>query len=156
MPEASSIRPEVIHPTPESSGIEVGETLSVGRSERGAETPSEITAPVQPIPAPVTDPAPLAPAAAPLPQHVEEILSAGLAETYNQLDPATQQQFRVVGEQTANKISVLLQDSRVQVKKIVDLIINWLRIIPGVNQFFLEQEAKIKADKILTLRPPQP
>lgn len=79
-------------------------------------------------------------------------MSSGLADTYAQMDPATQQKFRAAGEETAGKISSLLQASKVQVKKIVDLLVAWLRIIPGVNQFFLEQEAKIKADKILSLK----
>jgi hypothetical protein len=35
------------------------------------------------------------------------------------------------------------------VKKILALIRDWLKLIPGVNRFFLEQEAKIKTDKIL-------
>ncbi len=156
MPEVSPARPERLHPTPESGGIEIGESVPVDRGERGAEARPSETLPVQPVPQPIDAPVPLAPATAPLQQHVEEVLSSGLADTYRQLDPATQQRFRAVGEATAGKISVLLQSSKVQVKKIVDLIVAWLRIIPGVNQFFLEQEAKIKADKILTLHPPQP
>jgi len=30
--------------------------------------------------------------------------------------------------------------------------LDWLKILPGVNKFFLEQEAKIKTDKILALK----
>lgn len=54
-------------------------------------------------------------------------------------------------------IGTMLQATKVQTKKIVELLLAWLRIIPGVNRFFLEQEAKIKADKLLALRntPPQ-
>lgn len=156
MPEASPAQPEVLHPTPESAGLEVGETVPLERAGRGTEsTPSE-SVQIQPIPRPTNAPVPLAPAAPPLQQDIEEVLASGLDDAYEKLDPATQQQFRTVGEQTAGKISVLLQSSKVQVKKIVDLIVAWLRIIPGVNQFFLEQEAKIKADKILTLRIPPP
>jgi len=29
---------------------------------------------------------------------------------------------------------------------------NWLKLIPGVNKFFLEQEAKIKTDEVLKLK----
>lgn len=72
------------------------------------------------------------------------------------MDAATQAKFKQAGEETAGKISILLQTAKVQVKKIVELIVAWLRIIPGVNSYYLEQEAKIKADKILTMRqPPQ-
>ena len=36
-------------------------------------------------------------------------------------------------------------------RKILKLIRSWLKLIPGVNKFFLEQEAKIKTDKIVDL-----
>jgi len=32
---------------------------------------------------------------------------------------------------------------------IMELVYEWLRMIPKVNKFFLEQEAKIKTDKLL-------
>jgi hypothetical protein len=34
----------------------------------------------------------------------------------------------------------------------VDVIKRWLSIIPGINKFFLEQDAKIKAEKIIKLK----
>lgn len=154
MPEVSPARPEIIHPTPES--FESVESVAVGRTERGTENAPVETTLVQPVPVPTNAPVPLAPAATPLQKNVEEVLASGLDDAYQQLDPPTREKFRVAGEETAGKISVLLLSSKVQVKKIVDLIVAWLRIIPGVNQFFLEQEAKIKADTILTLRPPSP
>jgi len=55
-------------------------------------------------------------------------------------------------EQTAFKIRELMRGAHVKIKKIFRLIIEWLRMLPGVNIFFLEQEAKIKADKILALK----
>lgn len=151
MPEAPLVRPERPPISPETSGLERVDRGTIPASEQQPDAGRGESAPVQPIPVPSNDPAPLAPVAAPLQQHVEEVMSAGLADTYARMDPATQQRFRTVGEQTASKISALLQSSKVQVKKIVDLLVAWLRIIPGVNGFFLEQEAKIKADKILKL-----
>ena len=38
---------------------------------------------------------------------------------------------------------------KVKVRDVVHLIREWLLVIPGVNAFFLEQEAKIKTDRIL-------
>lgn len=84
-------------------------------------------------------------------QQVESIMVAGLETTYRQLDPPTQQHFKTVGEQTAKQISTLLQSASYQVKKIIDLLVTWLRIIPHVNRYFLEQEAKIKADRLINL-----
>lgn len=152
MPETPLVRPEITPVQPEVGGLETSERRPTPQTERTAElTPTDVSS-VQPIPVPVTGPAPLSPAAAPLQQHVEEIMSDGLADTYAKLDPTTQQEFRTAGEVTASKISDILQSGKVQVKKIVDLLVAWLRIIPGVNHFFLEQEAKIKADKLLALK----
>lgn len=36
-----------------------------------------------------------------------------------------------------------------EIKKIMSLIISWLRTIPGVSKYYIEQEAKIKTEQIL-------
>ena len=43
----------------------------------------------------------------------------------------------------------------IKIKKIFSLLLAWLRMLPGVGVFFLEQDANIKADKILALREPE-
>lgn len=85
-------------------------------------------------------------------EKIEQVMSAGLAEVYAGMDQASRQKFKVVGEQTAREINRLLSESRVKVNTIINLIKNWLKLIPGVNKFFLEQEAKIKTDAILQLK----
>jgi hypothetical protein len=45
-----------------------------------------------------------------------------------------------------------LGQTKIKVNKIIDLIRRWLKLIPGINKFFLEQEVKIKADKIIRLK----
>jgi len=50
------------------------------------------------------------------------------------------------------KINTLLDKAKINLGKIASLIRKWLSIIPGVNKFFLEQEAKIKADEIMKLK----
>lgn len=87
----------------------------------------------------------------PLEVKVEDVLEAGLGDAYLKLSPADQQEFKTVGEQTAKKITVLLRQTHVKIKEIFLLIIRWLKVIPGVNKFFLEQEAKIKTDQIIKL-----
>lgn len=82
---------------------------------------------------------------------IEKILENGLADQYIQLSPIAKQEFKIKGEETAIKIKELLQDTHIKVKKILLLIIEWLKILPGVNKFFLEQEAKIKTDHLLEL-----
>ncbi len=82
---------------------------------------------------------------------VEKILEEGLGDAYSRLSPIAQQEFKLRGEDTAQKIALLLKSTHVKVKKIFKLILEWLRMLPGINRFFLEQEAKIKADRILSL-----
>lgn len=83
---------------------------------------------------------------------IEGILEEDLGELYNNLTPQEQKAFKIKGEQTAQSIFQLVyHKSKIKVKKIIKLISNWLSMIPGVNRYFLEQEAKIKADKIIEL-----
>ncbi len=104
--------------------------------------------------------APTGPTAPPLPaqpkdpavQEVETVLEEGLGDVYRSMDEATQQEFREQGEATASRITDLLQSARVQVQKIVRLITSWLRIIPGISRLFIEQEAKIKTDRLLAMK----
>lgn len=86
------------------------------------------------------------------PEKIEEELAAGLDKVYLSLDAATQAKFRVEGEKTATAIAKLLQKTKVKTKEIINLIIRWLRIIPRINKHFIEQEAKVKADRILQMQ----
>ncbi len=83
---------------------------------------------------------------------IEKIMEEGLNDSYQRLSPVAKQEFKLKGEQAASQIRELLKSTHVKVKKILRLILDWLRILPGVNHFFLEQEAKIKTDKILALK----
>ncbi len=82
---------------------------------------------------------------------IETIMAEGLNDAYRTLDPLRQQEFKLKGEQTAVEIRSLLQETKIKVKKIFELLILWLKMLPGVNRYFLEQEAKIKTDHILAL-----
>lgn len=84
---------------------------------------------------------------------IETILSDGLEEQFLKMDPALQKKFKLVGEQTASSIAQLLGAAQANARKILELITSWLKMIPGVNKFFLEQEAKIKTDRIISSRP---
>jgi hypothetical protein len=44
-----------------------------------------------------------------------------------------------------------MQKTAIKAKEVLKLIVIWLRFIPHVNKYFLEQESKIKTDKILDL-----
>jgi hypothetical protein len=94
--------------------------------------------------------------ATPEEQRIERIMEEGLGELYSQMPPDKQREFRRVGEQTARQINQLLGATKLQISKIISLIKDWLKIIPGVNRFFIEQEAKIKTDELLKMRQPKP
>jgi len=85
-------------------------------------------------------------------RQIENFLAKDLEEIYLGLPLNKQVEFRKTGEETARKINKLLEHTKINIGKIVVLIRKWLALIPGVNKFFLEQEAKIKADEIIKLR----
>jgi hypothetical protein len=85
-------------------------------------------------------------------KEIEDIMSQDLRDMYLQMTPDKQQEFRVKGEETAQEINNLLERAKFEVGKIIELLKRWLFIIPGVNKFFIEQEAKIKADEITRLK----
>lgn len=80
---------------------------------------------------------------------IEKVMTSGLEEIYANLDSGTQQMLKQEGEKTASQIEKLLEQGKEAAKKILRLIRQWLHKIPGVNKFFLEQESKIKTDRIM-------
>ena len=84
-------------------------------------------------------------------QQVESVLSAGMENVFLSLDAAIQRNFKLKGEETANKITNILMQSKIKVGEITKLILEWLRVIPRINKHYLEQEAKIKTDNILKI-----
>ncbi len=82
---------------------------------------------------------------------IEDILEADLGDYYFKMNAVDQAKFKVKGEETTNKILEQLAKPRVSARKILELIVGWLKFIVGINKFFLEQIAKIKTDKVLGL-----
>ncbi len=128
--------------------------------EAGIERPSEVMPqgpvvaeqPVPTMPVPQAAPVPAMPVKSPTLEKIEDILEEDLEQIYFQMPPQKQVEFNAVGQETAGKIEGILRGVKINVRKILELIIHWLKIIPGVNKFFLEQEAKIKTDEILKLK----
>lgn len=119
--------------------------------ERPSERPTPTVAPtVTHAPTPPTTPA-VAPKD-PLIKKIESILEEDLADVYLSMNEKDRLKFKQKGDETTGKIKELLARAHVKAKEIVNLLIDWLKLIPGVNRFFLEQEAKIKADKILAIK----
>jgi hypothetical protein len=80
---------------------------------------------------------------------IEKILEEGIGDSYQRLSPVAKQEFKIKGEEVAIKIRDLMSATHIKAKKIFKLIFEWLKLLPGVNRFFLEQEAKIKTDRIV-------
>lgn len=142
-------------PVPETGEIEVEQIANPERqSESEGSTSTEKTGSFSPLIASDT------PAAAPQVHSgeaqriadIERILEEDLSEIYFKLPVSEQAKFRSTGEQAAREINSLLSSTTVKLKKIIEVITNWLKLIPGVNKFFLQQEAKIKADRLLNLK----
>ncbi len=82
-------------------------------------------------------------------QDIESAMEEDLKDVYAHLPTHRQKTFRSQGERAAQTIRVLVSSTKVHTRKIFQIILDWLKLIPGVSRFFLEQEAKIKTDKIL-------
>ncbi len=84
-------------------------------------------------------------------KEIEDALADGLENIYLAMDSLTQQRFKSAGEEASRGISDLIASGKATARKIIDIIRRWLSIAPGINKFFLEQEAKIKTDKIMNI-----
>lgn len=148
------IKPEVPMQPEKPGQVEVEKKIEIESmpAEGAVETERQEAA----VPAPLPPPSAGAqPAKSPTLEKIENILQEDLQDIYFQMPPDKQAEFREVGEETATKIEQMISGVKVKVKKILELIIHWLRIIPGLNRYFLEQEAKIKTDEILKLKKDQ-
>lgn len=138
-------------------------TPEAAPSPEKAEVPKEIQKAPEKKPAELSEPAPeRQPAAAALPQtkvkksetleRIEDIMEEDLEEVYTELSSEKKQEFRQKGEETAKEIEGMMYKVKIKSKKIFKLLFGWLRVIPHVNKYFLEQEAKLKTDEIMHLK----
>lgn len=156
-PEELKLRPEV----PAAEAVDpFAELESAQETEPSLETAQESEpAPVVERQPPQTPPSKGGDAGttAPVPvakdqflQDIELALSEGLEDIYRQLPPDRRKIFKTRGEKLAEEIRILLVAAKAEAKRIFQMIMDWLKTLPGVSRFYLEQEAKIKTDKILT------
>ncbi|MDZ7798132.1 MAG: hypothetical protein U5L76_00775 [Patescibacteria group bacterium] len=85
-------------------------------------------------------------------RQIENILQEDLMDVYQKMDTQQKEIFKKEGEKAASKIEVLINDVKDKTREILEVVKGWLKLIPGVNKFFLEKEAKIKSDKILRIK----
>jgi hypothetical protein len=122
---------------------------SLESSEESSETTAPAQQPQQQTP--TSRPQVTVTTADELTRRVEKIMEQDLGDTFSHLSPLAKQEFKIKGEKTARAIRTLLSKTTLKVKKVFELIVAWLKLLPGVNRFFLEQEAKIKTDRIIEL-----
>lgn len=103
--------------------------------------------PSLPTSAPIT-----APTKSQLEKEIEDVLAEDLEELYWALPEPERMIFKHKGEETASRIRILLGEAAVRFQEIFNLIVEWLKLLPGVSKFFIEQEAKIKTDKLIKFR----
>ncbi len=82
---------------------------------------------------------------------VEKIMEEGLGALYATLPEDAKPKFKQKGEEAATEIAGMVRTLTLTVKRVLQLLRDWLLTIPNVNRFFLEQEAKIKTDTIVEL-----
>lgn len=104
---------------------------------------------IRPVISPLPAAAPLTPDKDPVLLEIENILSANLLEIYNELPENKREAFKQKGEEVASSIHEMILNTKVKVHKVLKLISDWLRMVPGINVYFLRQEAKIKLDRIV-------
>lgn len=134
--------------------------------ESSAETPEARAAfespapsaerPAAPVPAPAPVPArgaaPTAVSAKdPVLKSVESVLEEGLGDTYAKMAPGLRKKFKMEGERVAGRIAEMVRKAKFKAVEALKLVTGWLKMIPGVQKFFLIQEAKIKTDKLMRL-----
>ncbi|MBU4452921.1 hypothetical protein KKH24_01565 [Patescibacteria group bacterium] len=85
----------------------------------------------------------------PILEDIENILADNLSEIFIKLPDDKKLAFKQEGEEVAGKINQMIAGGKIKISKILDWISEWLKMIPGVNKYFIDQEAKIKADNVM-------
>jgi len=140
--EVPSQAVEIPETAPETSMEAQQETAQAPEEIPPLKTPKELSRQAASSRAPVKDR---------LSREIEAVLEEDLTDLFLNLPEDKKKEFQEKGEETASKIRALVQKSKINARKIFSLIRDWLKIIPGVNKFFLEQEAKIKTDKVILM-----
>ncbi len=157
-PETPKIRPETFPSEQEESDIEadreayeqsaehLDDVLHAEEADATTEAPS-----VSDVVPPARSRPPIALQKDPVVIEVEKILEDGIGSFYATMPEDAKTAFRQKGEAVALEISDMVRTFHVRFRRLISLIAGWLKTIPGVNRYFLAQEAKIKADRILEL-----
>lgn len=84
-------------------------------------------------------------------EKVESVMSRGLMDVYKEMSADKQAVFKTAGEEAAKRIREMLASGKPRRYTTMKLLGTWLKTIPKVNRYFLEQEVKLKTDDIQDL-----
>jgi hypothetical protein len=155
--ENEQLTPDLLSQQKEPKPDKVKESAKekqVEKTPQPQETPQLETQPAETdLPQPQAAPAQTAPAKSKSVtfKQVENILQEDLEDIYFNMDEAHRRMFKQEGERAIAQIEKIIASGKSVAVKVLEVIKQWLSLIPGVNKFFIEQEAKIKTDKIIKL-----
>jgi len=144
--------PAEAEPSPEISNVEAEGEMTPAEQGAESEQKPEAAPEIKPALPSVSKPTVKFSNKDPMTAKIEKIMEDGLTDSFQNLSPVAKEEFKLRGEQAASKIRELMRSARIKVKKIFRLILDWLKMLPGINKFFLIQEAKIKTDRIVLLK----
>lgn len=155
-PQATPEPPPVPEPKP-AALPELPPVPEVSAEAQPTETeqpkPSKAKAQDQPTtPPPAAAPGQAQPEKTETRKQIESILQEGLAPMFLQMNPQERVAFAQAANETASKLEVLVTQFKASAKEVLRLIKAWLKKIPQVNKYFLEQSSKIKTDEILLVQ----
>ena len=84
-------------------------------------------------------------------RELEMVLAEDVFDFMKQASPTQQLEIRRRGREVLDQIETMIRQTKINVRKIIQLILSWLKLLPISNKYFLEQEAKIKAEEILRI-----
>ncbi len=86
---------------------------------------------------------------------VERELEDGLWDVYREMPDGLRVKFKTEGERVAQVVREGFATGKITARNIITMITDWLKMIPGVNKWFLRQQAKIKTDALIRMHKEQ-
>jgi len=80
---------------------------------------------------------------------VEKLLEKDLADTWKNLPDNIKPFFKSHGEKIAQTVSGMVKNKSFDSSIVMELVDDWLKLIPKSNRSFLEQTAKLKTDALV-------
>ena len=146
-------------PSPETpkpvSGVEqeksVEQSLEIAQERVGEQQEQQQTAPSDTAPRHVVVSEPVLEMNDEWKVQILSVLDENLEDAMSDMSPAKKEEFLAAKKELAGKIRSMLDEAVVQFAAILLLVRKWLAMIPRVQTYFLEQESKLKTDKIKKL-----